>query len=886
MRKIFFVVLFALFSALGHAQNMHPVFFLLDAQGKNVLESGNPISTMETCGNCHDTEYISSHSLHSSVGLDQITPPGTTASGRAWDISPGLFGRWNPLVYRLLSPLEDFDTKSEQRPDLTTPDWIQTFGARHAGGGPASVQRHDQDHSLLDTQHPAETTVLDSKDGRLESWDWQSSGVSEMNCFLCHFAQPAHGAYSSALAQGLFAWANTATLEKSGLVIPKGNQWNYEPSAFDQQGKLKQEWVQLQDPSNDHCGQCHGLVHDELQDPLFAGPCQPDHWTTVVTGQIVSPQRISASGLNLKNKKDLVRAWDVHAERLVDCVDCHHSINNPVYYRESVQSRPSHLSFSPRRMDISTYLYRPNHQFARGQSSFQDLEPEFQGTMRRCVSCHDFDKAHPWLPYRIRHQNSLTCESCHIPKLYSPARRVVDWTILLPNGMPRTECRGIDRKTDNVDELIYGYEPLLLPRHEKDGRVRFAPYNLITTWFWTYGSPPRPVRLVDLKQALFDHKEFKPAIGQTLDSNQNGQVEEDECILDTPQKQASVRQALEKLGLTDVRIQSEIQPYGIHHNVTHGEWVTRECESCHHGNSLLNRSFLIARSFPDGSLPEMVSDSPVVEGAGFFVQQEQLFFKADSRQAGFYILGLDSVLWVQIVGAGVLVLVLFGIAVHGGLRIRVSRNHQKRTGKTRRVYMYTVYERSWHWLQAFAIIGLIFTGLIIHAPDVFGFISFGVSVWLHNLLAFILLVNAFLALFYHFASGAIKKFVPEPHGFFNQAIDQALYYVKGIFKNAPHPFEKNPDKKLNPLQKITYLVILNVLLPLQIVSGILIWGAQHWPQVAKAMGGLQVLVPLHSLVAWFFAAFIIMHIYLTTTGHTPTSSIKAMIGGWEDVEKH
>ena len=36
----------------------------------------------------------------------------------------------------------------------------------------------------------------------------------------------------------------------------------------------------------------------------------------------------------------------------------------------------------------------------------------------------------------------------------------------------------------------------------------------------------------------------------------------------------------------------------------------------------------------------------------------------------------------------------------------------------------------------------------------------------------------------------------------------------------------------------------------------------------------------------FFAAFVIMHVYLTTTGHTPMASIRAMITGWDEVEKH
>lgn len=200
--------------------------------------------------------------------------------------------------------------------------------------------------------------------------------------------------------------------------------------------------------------------------------------------------------------------------------------------------------------------------------------------------------------------------------------------------------------------------------------------------------------------------------------------------------------------------------------------------------------------------------------------------------------------------------------------------------------MYTVYERLWHWLQAVAIMALIFTGLIIHRPDMFGVFSFAYAVQVHNILGFILLANAFLAAFYHLASGEIRQYLPQPRGFFSQAITQALYYGRGIFKGEAHPFAKSSDKKLNPLQQITYFTILNILLPVQIITGIMIWGAQQWPQLADSMGGLPFLAPFHTLAAWLFASFLLMHIYLTTTGHTPTANIKAMIMGWDEVEIH
>jgi thiosulfate reductase cytochrome b subunit len=197
-----------------------------------------------------------------------------------------------------------------------------------------------------------------------------------------------------------------------------------------------------------------------------------------------------------------------------------------------------------------------------------------------------------------------------------------------------------------------------------------------------------------------------------------------------------------------------------------------------------------------------------------------------------------------------------------------------------------VYERLWHWLQTIAIFTLLATGLVIHAPDLLGFASFRWTVAVHNVVAAVLLVNAALSAFYHVASGEIRQFIPRPQGFFDRAISQAVYYVKGIFKGEPHPFEKDPRNKMNPLQQVTYFAILNVLLPLQIVTGIVIWGAQRWPDLASGIGGLSVVGPVHALCAWLFAAFVIMHVYLTTTGHTPLAGIKAMVTGWDEVERH
>jgi hypothetical protein len=134
-RRIVFAVVVTLLAMIlttgvtnAQTSPLHPTFPLLDEAGENVLDSGQPVSTMETCGTCHDTDFIASHSFHTSVGLDDFGAPGALEGSRPWEMSPGLFGAWDPLAYRTLSPAGD------EIIDLGTPDWIKVFGERHVGG--------------------------------------------------------------------------------------------------------------------------------------------------------------------------------------------------------------------------------------------------------------------------------------------------------------------------------------------------------------------------------------------------------------------------------------------------------------------------------------------------------------------------------------------------------------------------------------------------------------------------------------------------------------------------------------------------------------------------------------------------------------------------------
>ncbi|HEY81013.1 MAG TPA: hypothetical protein G4O05_08070 [Caldilineae bacterium] len=873
-------------AALAQEEPLHPPIPLLDEDGANVLETGKPVSTMKTCSGCHDTELINAHSFHSQQGRDHLYPLGDALSGRPWDFSDGLFGKWDPIIYRYLSPAGD------RLKDMGTPDWVRIFGPYHPGGGPAAASRSGQPLTQIPaTLGDPETTSFDPVTNETHLWDWNTSGVVEMNCFLCHMADPNNEARIEALRQGQFAWADTATLMGAGIVRPKadGEGYEYNPQMFDDEGRLRHESIFITAASSENCGLCHGEVQIDITQALSYDDLDEMDRVTMRTGQVFSGQRISDSALNIKGKSSLDRSWDVHMERNLQCTDCHYAINNPAYYEPPADLRPDHLTFEPRRPNIADYLERPIHQFARGPVTEKEVGAGVAGVMQRCESCHDYRSTHDWLPYVDRHGAKLSCEACHIPKLYAPAIAQNDWTVLGKDGKGIVIYRGVegDGNPQNPYNLIDGYHPILLPRKDADGVSRLAPFNFITSWYWVYGNPPRPVRQADLQKAYFDENgHYRSEIVQAFDANGDGELNQEELRIDSDEKAYAVRVQLTALGLDSPRIHGEILPYSLSHNVAWGDYATKECNACHSDDSRVSEPLLLANYMPGGVMPEFVGGSSL-EPAGQFVQGEhgELHYRPSTAKAGLYLPGHDRVKWIDWLGFLMLVGVFLGVFVHGGLRIYAATHGVvAHHGRTRKIYMYTFYERLWHWTQAIAIILLIITGIVIHRPDMFGDIDLGVMAPVHNVLGFLLLFNAFFALFYFLAGHTIQQFLPEPKGFFYQAIQQAMYYARGIFRGEPHPFEKDERHKMNPLQQATYLAILNILLPLQILTGILIWGAQRWPALSDAIGGLQYIAPFHTFIAWSFAAFVIMHMYLATTGHTPTAAIEGMITGWEEVE--
>lgn len=197
-----------------------------------------------------------------------------------------------------------------------------------------------------------------------------------------------------------------------------------------------------------------------------------------------------------------------------------------------------------------------------------------------------------------------------------------------------------------------------------------------------------------------------------------------------------------------------------------------------------------------------------------------------------------------------------------------------------REYVYPAFGRFWHWAQSFLILFLAVTGFEIHGS--LRFFGYEQAVRMHNFAAWSFLVLIAFAIFWHFTTDEWRQYVPT----WENLRAQAEYYLFGIFQDAPHPTRKTRQRKLNPLQKIVYAGLKLFVLPLVWISGLL-YMFYRYPQkydvLALDVSALQPIAIAHTTGAFALLCFLVAHLYLTTTGHTLTSNLKAMVTGWEDM---
>ncbi|HOM05319.1 MAG TPA: cytochrome b/b6 domain-containing protein [Candidatus Kapabacteria bacterium] len=199
----------------------------------------------------------------------------------------------------------------------------------------------------------------------------------------------------------------------------------------------------------------------------------------------------------------------------------------------------------------------------------------------------------------------------------------------------------------------------------------------------------------------------------------------------------------------------------------------------------------------------------------------------------------------------------------------------------RKVYMYPRWLRFWHWINAILFFLLILSGVSMQYSDTSSLLMpFEYAIVTHNVCGILLSVVFLYYLYFNIKTRNYKQYIPQLRGAKEMYLKQMRYYLYGVFKGEPHPFETTPENKFNPLQRLTYFLIMFLAVPGIIITGWLLMFPELAPEQIMGMGGVWPMALLHITIGFFLNLFFIGHIYLATHGETATANFKSMINGW------
>ena len=129
----------------------------------------------------------------------------------------------------------------------------------------------------------------------------------------------------------------------------------------------------------------------------------------------------------------------------------------------------------------------------------------------------------------------------------------------------------------------------------------------------------------------------------------------------------------------------------------------------------------------------------------------------------------------------------------------------------RKIYLYPKWVRIWHLSFVVMFVILAVTGISMHytgRKEHAIAIDFAQAVKWHGITAILFIISYLSFVIGNILTANGKYYKPEAESLRSGLRAQVKYYISGMFKKEKTPFPVNPQRKFNPLQKITYILVM------------------------------------------------------------------------------
>jgi thiosulfate reductase cytochrome b subunit len=202
-----------------------------------------------------------------------------------------------------------------------------------------------------------------------------------------------------------------------------------------------------------------------------------------------------------------------------------------------------------------------------------------------------------------------------------------------------------------------------------------------------------------------------------------------------------------------------------------------------------------------------------------------------------------------------------------------------------KLYLYPVFIRLWHLLNAVLCLVLIITGISMQFSNPkYPLIRFDIAVSVHNIAGILISFNYLIFLMGNIFTHNGRYYKIPLKSFFKNLRLQFFFYLTGIFRHEKAPFPTSKDRKFNPLQQFAYLLIMYFLFPIIIITGIsMMYPDIFIPTLFLGMSALHLTDLFHIAIGFIISLFLFIHVYFCTIGKTATSTFMNIITGYHEV---
>lgn len=503
----------------------------------------------------------------------------------------------------------------------------------------------------------------------------------------------------------------------------------------------------------------------------------------------------------------------VHARHDIGCVSCHTGITAISRQEKTPHVKPGERACGECHKKVDKEYSKSLHARVSKEICYSCHDPHYSVSFRQmsgkdrkgiCLKCHDSLYTHRWLPQKQLHFHYLECTACHALNAHIGIQLFIK------------DRNAAGKETKLRYEQL---EPLMRP-----------------------GAPGRI---------------------KNIDHDGDGKISTEE--LHTFMKK------LQENGVPGAALEARILVLEPTHNFTSKGEQAKDCTLCHSRDAKFYSKIVL--EIPDA---EGTSQAFPVE-KGILVSRGQRPFMGD-----LYLLGeskirrqdLQEVLavvkrmgfkWIDLIGTCVVLFCLCAVAFHSSLML-LTRKLRARPDARARVESTPFAVRAWHWVHGLCVILLILTGVQLRLPDVAPvFATFLNAVNLHNLCGAVVIVDYLFWLVYHlWKRQFISRFFISPRVFFRDTAEMLHYYGYLIFVGESYPQTGGKYSVFDPVERSFFLTTMLLFLPIQIITGILLFDVHAMMPAIQLVGGLRLVGALHVLFAYLLFSSMVIHLYFQT----------------------